>query len=233
MKDYKIIPFLLIISVFLLGAVKEKGKVPGINVTEERHIKSYVFNDNNYPGNSNNLTEYEVRITHIGYMILYGSLEDCQIRKDGNVELHGMLSGNENVGPDDPILYTGVLQLSIDMDICSAMRVNGEDKLCSMTVKGSGPVKTELEIDSSAGYGYIKIKYDTALGKFQRSVVGTCDHKQLVEEENMVPNESIASIFNGRELRMLTNRTLRVGRRYVERADDNETVIEVLRVIRK
>lgn len=180
---------------------------------------------------NSNLSEYEVRITYTGYTAFYGSLQDCQIRKNGKVALSGLLSGAENGDPDDPVLYTGVLQLSIDMDICSSMRVNGEDKLCSMTVTGSGPVKTELEIDTSAGYGYIKIKYDSTLGKFQRLVVGTCDHTQLVEEEKMVPNETIATIFNGRELPMLTNRTLRVGK-YIDSGDGGETVVEVLRKVR-
>lgn len=228
MKKNKIIYSLLVLPLFLLTGFLNKT-----NTVEDkwRYTRSTAFNENSYPGNRNGITEYEVKITYTGYTALYGNLEDCQIRKDGEVVLHGFLSGNENVDQDDPVLYTGVLQLSIDMDICSAMRVNGEDKLCSMTVKGSGPVKTELEIDTSAGYGYIKIKYDATLGKFQRSVVGTCDHKQLVEEENMVPNESIASVFNGRELRMLTDRTLQVGQRYIERADDNETVVEVLRKV--
>ncbi len=47
----------------------------------------------------------------------------------------------------------------------------------------------------------------------------------------MVPNKTIASIFNGRDLPMLTNRTLRVGR-YVETGSGNETVVEVLRKVR-
>ena len=226
MKKNKISLLLFVLPVFLSTSFLKEP-----NTVEDtwRH-ESTEFRGNNHPQNSGSLSEYEVQITYTGYTALYGSLEDCQIRKNGKVVLSGLLSGNENVDQDDPVLYTGILQLSVDMDICSAMRVNGEDKLCSMTVKGSGPVKTELEIDSSAGYGYIKIKYDVTLGKFERSVVGTCDHKQLVEEENMVPNESIADIFNGRELPMLKDRTLLV-RKYVEKDGDFETVVEVLRKV--
>ena len=227
MKKDKIILLLFALPVFLSTSFLKKT-----NAVEDkwRHF-STEFSGNSHPENSGSLSEYEVQITYTGYTALYGSLEDCQIRKNGKVVLRGLLSGNENAGRYDPILYTGVLQLSIDMDICSAMRVNGEDKFCSMTVKGSGPVTTELEIDTFAGYGYIKIKYDISLGKFQKSVVGTCDHTQLVEEEKMVPNESIAAIFNGKELSMLKDRTLLV-RKYVEKDGDFETVVEVLRKVR-
>jgi hypothetical protein len=226
MKKDKIILLMFVLPLFLSTSFLKETKI----VEDKwRHV-STEFTGNNHPENSGRLSEYEVQITYTGYTALYGSPEDCQIRKNGKVILSGLLSGNENGDQDDPVLYTGILQLSIDMDICSAMRVNGEDKLCSMTVKGSGPVRTELEVDSSAGYGYIKIKYDSTLVKFQRSVVGTCDHKQLIEEENMVPNESIASIFNGRELPMLKDRTLHV-RKYVEKDGDFETVVEVLRKV--
>lgn len=226
MKKNKIILLLFSVPLFFSTGFLKKT----IIVKDKWSHVSTELRGNNHIENSSSFSEYEVQIAYTGYTALYGSPEDCQIRKNGKVVLRGLLSGNENVSRDDPVLYTGVLQLSIDMDICSAMRVNGEDKLCSMTVKGSGPVKTELEIDPAAGYGYIKIKYDSTLGKFQRSVVGTCDHTQLVEEEKMVPNETIASIFNGKELPMHTNRTLRIGR-YIDSSDGGETVVEVLRKV--
>jgi hypothetical protein len=47
----------------------------------------------------------------------------------------------------------------------------------------------------------------------------------------MTPNETGAVIFNGRDLPMLTRRTLRVGT-YVEKPGDHETVVEVLRKVR-
>jgi hypothetical protein len=185
---------------------------------------------------SNYFSSYEVIITFTGYTSLYSSnpLKDCDIRKNGKVILNGVLSGKENVDAEDDIEYTGVLQDSIDMDICSVKRLrNGEDKFCYMTVKGKGPVKTELEIYSdgqnNARGAYIKINYDPSLGKFSRKVIGNCDPNEMVEEENMVPNNTIASIFNGAELPINT-RTLQV-QRYVLTGDAGETVVEVLRKI--
>jgi hypothetical protein len=121
------------------------------------------------------------------------------------------------------------------MDICSAKRLpSGEDRLCSIRTLGCGEVKTELEIYSSgqdsARGGYVKIQDDT--NEFVRLATGDCDNTQVMEEQGMIPNKTIAAIFNGAELPMLTTRTLRVGR-YVERGDAGEIVVEVLRVVRK
>jgi len=183
---------------------------------------------------NNDLAEYEVRFTHTGYTLLHGTLADCQIRSNGKVTLYGILKGEESGEVEDPVLYFGKLHLEIDMDICSAKRLaNGEDKLCSMRVTGNGTVNVELELsDSSTNQdSYIKINYDSTLGSFQKSVTGDCDHAQMVEEENMVPNETIATIFNGRDLPMLLSRKLRIGT-YIERDGGIETVVEVLRKIR-
>jgi hypothetical protein len=133
-------------------------------------------------------------------------------------------------------LYIGVLQIDIDMDICSIKRLaNGEDKFCGMRVKGNGPVKVELQTsDTSTNQEtWIKIRYDSTMGNFTKSVNGDCDLAEMSEERTMVPNETIASIFNGRSLPMLTSRTLQV-RRYPADRDDtgNVTVFEVLRKIR-
>lgn len=181
----------------------------------------------------NNFTKYEVKLTFTGYTSLYSSdpLTDCNIRKNGKVILTGWLSGEEKVDPDDDIEYTGVLQDSIDMDICSVKRLpNGEDQFCYMTVKGFGPVYTELKIysdgqDNPRG-AYIKINYDPTLGNFRRKVVGNCNPNEMVEEENMVPNQTIASIFNGAELPINTRR-LRRGATYVETGPSGKTEIEV------
>jgi hypothetical protein len=76
-----------------------------------------------------NPSEYEVRFTHTGYILFYGALEDCPIRPKGKVILKGFLSGEESGRAGDPVLYTGILDLDIDIDICSAKRLaNGEDK---------------------------------------------------------------------------------------------------------
>lgn len=187
---------------------------------------------------NNTLSVYDVRLTFTGYTTFYGGPPDCPIRPNGKVVLNGLLSGTENVDSDDDITYTGILQLKIDMDICSAKRLpNGEDKLCTMTVTGSGPVKTELELyyngsgqDSARG-GYINISYDSTLGKFEKLVIGDCDVHQVAEEQKMVPNKTIASIFNGVELPMLKSRTLRVGT-YVETGSSGKLEVQVLRKVR-
>jgi hypothetical protein len=186
--------------------------------------------------NKNFLPAYEVKFTFIGYASFQGGLENCHPNDTGKVILSGILVGNENTGPDDPVLDTGILQLSIHLDICSVKRENGEDKFCVMNVNGSGPVKTELEIDPSAGYGYIKIKHEPSLGQFQRSVNGTCDGPQMIEEQKMVPNETIAAIFNGLQLDMLAGiRTLgqlQLNKEYSDQMENGILTIKVLRKIR-
>lgn len=215
MKKYNLIMLLFIVPLFL-----STGFLIKTNRVENKR-------------SGNNFAKYEVRLTFTGYTSLYSSdpLADCDIRKNGKVILSGFLSGVENVDPDDDINYTGVLQDSIDMDICSVKRLpNGEDKFCYMTVTGSGPVYTELDIYSD-GQGnprgaYIKINYNSTLGKFTRKVVGNCNPNEMVEEENMVPNKTIASIFNGAELPINT-RTLKRGVTYVETGPSGKVEIEV------
>ena len=197
-------------------------------------------NSNSAAGNSNsssigsninaNLSVYEVRLTFTGYTTFYGTAADCGIRPNGKVTLSGLLSGAEDTSSDDDIMYTGALQLDIDMDICSAERLpNGEDRLCGITVLGCGPVKTELEVQFDQRGGYVKIEDESH--EFIKIAVGNCDKSQIMEEQDMIPNKTIASIFNGTPLPMLTNRTLTVGR-YVETGTSGEMVVEVLRKIR-
>lgn len=190
--------------------------------------------------NNKALAEYEVKFTYTGFTTHFGGFEHCHVNDRGQVILSGVLMGNENTGADVPVLYIGSLLLSINgMDICSAKReANGEDKFCLMTVKGSGYVNVELELDPSAGYGYIKFNYDSTdkkllkFGKYQGSVQGTCDGLQMIEEQKMIPNETIASIFNGKELPMLNERTLKKKPYSSDKEPDGETVVEVLRKIR-
>lgn len=176
------------------------------------------------------VTVYEVRLTYTGYTSLYGTPAGCPIRTNGKVILSGLLSGAENVDAADDIDYTGVLQLDIDMDICSVKRVNGEERPCGIRVNGAGAVKTDLEIQSDQRGGYVKIENES--NKFIKMAFGDCDNQQLIEEKDMVPNKTIASIFNGFDLPMLKTRTLRVGR-YDETTDAGKTVVEVLRLIKK
>jgi hypothetical protein len=181
---------------------------------------------------------YEVIISYTGYTSFAGKAGDCGIRPDGIVVLSGYLSGGENINSDDDIMYTGNLEMIIDIDICSITRLpgSGEDKFCGIRVDGSGKVYTELEIYFADDYhkqdsrgGYIQIENKD--GQFKRTVTGEC-FDQNDEEWTMVPNKSISSVFNGCELPMLTNRTLRKGTFTHTDDDGNVTVVEVLRKIR-
>lgn len=194
-----------------------------------------VNDDFNCPSSSSSnslgriLAVYEVRLTFQGYTSFSVGPPDCPIRSNGKVVLTGLLSGAENTGPDDDIMYTGILQLDIDMDICSVKRqLNGEDKLCGMTVMGFGTVNTELEIYYDQRGGYVNIEDDT--NEFIKLVFGNCNGDEMYEEQDMVPNRTIASIFNGYELTPLTNRTLTVGS-YTMNGEGGETVVEVIRKI--
>jgi len=184
-------------------------------------------------------TSHEVEFTFTGNVALYGTPKDCGLFSPDTVTLKGLLSGDESVHPGDydPVVYAGVLHLNIKMAVCSVKRVRGEDQFCIMTVNGEGPVITELMIDTSAGYGYIKIDYDSTnsklanLGKFKKHVYGTCDPQEMKEEEdNNVPNNTIAAIFNGLELRSLKNSPkLIAGNTYTESGPGGTTVVKVIR----
>src|SRR5688572_13388698 len=128
---------------------------------------------------------------------------------NGKVVLSGLLEGTEFVGDADDIYYEGILNLEINnMDICSMKRLpNGEDKFCNIYVSGKGKVKTTLEIYSDGGDevrgAYIKIESDSTVhGSFTKNVGGSCDTEQTVKERDMVPNKTIAAIFNGKDLPM-------------------------------
>jgi Calx-beta domain len=189
-----------------------------------------IVNDDFRSGNLSaaHLSVYEVRFTYTGYTTFYGTPADCPIRSNGKVVLSGLLEGAENVPADDDINYSGTLQLDIDIDICSMKGEDDNAKSCGITVTGSGPVKTELEIYYDHRGGYIKVENKS--GRFIKNVSGSCDPLQINEERKMVPNRTIASVFNGLELPKLTDRTLRVGR-YVESNNGIEIVVEVLRVV--
>jgi len=180
---------------------------------------------------SGSLSLYEVRFTFTGYVSFHGNPIDCPIRPNGTVVLTGLLGGAEKVTSDADINYSGTLQMDMDIDICSAKSgLSGDDaKNCGLTVFGSGPVKTELKILYDGRGAYILTKNESP--KFLKSVTGSCDQEQMDEEFNMVPNETIASVFNGTDLPMLTHKTLRVGR-YVIKNDEGETVVEVLQKVR-
>jgi hypothetical protein len=193
-KENSILLLLISSLIFSTGFIKKTGPMKDKQTHNSAALKK------------SNKVSHEVVFTFIGNVALYGTPEDCGMFTPDTVVLKGVLSGDENVGRYDPVFYSGVLHINIKMAVCNAIRVNGEDKLCIMSVDGKGPVETELTLDTSAheGYGYITINYTPALGTFEHHVNGTCDtHEMKEEEDNNVPNNSIASIFNGCELRSL------------------------------
>ncbi|MGQ0738151.1 MAG: Calx-beta domain-containing protein [Bacteroidota bacterium] len=175
---------------------------------------------------------YEVRLTYTGYALFYGKISDCPIRSNGTVILTGLLSGKEDIDPTDDVEYKGVLDLQIDLDVCSLKPVaaGDEHRFCGMTVLFTGPVETDLKIYFDSRGAYIQCENTT--GNYSKLVYGGCDAAEQSEEETKnVPNNTIASVFNGRDLPMLTNRTLQVGQ-LVENDDGHITVVDVLRKIR-
>jgi len=224
MKKYKIILLLFIASVFILTGFKEIKTTKNHAEDKWRSTISTEFRG------TRSLPTYEVRLTYTGYGTFVG-IEDCPIRTNGTVVLTGLLSGPENVASDDDMFYIGILQLDIDMDICSIKHLpSGEAKLCGMTVTGSGLVKVELEIQSDERGGYIQMRDTTSRG-FTKHVTGSCDQEQLDGERDNVPLNTKACLFSGSPLPMLTQRTLRVGR-YVGTGDFVGVVVEVLRKVK-
>jgi Calx-beta domain len=211
--------------------------ISGIELADSIGIVTIInddFTGGNLPaGNisASNLSVYEVRFTYTGYTSFAGSPADCPIRPNGKVVLNGLLGGAEKVASDADINYSGTLQMDMDIDICSTKPgLSGDNaKNCGITVFGSGPVKTELKILFDGRGAYILTKNESR--KFLKTVTGSCDQEQMDEEFTKVPNETIASVFNGTDLPMLTNRTLLVGR-YVVSAAEGEWVVEVLRKVR-
>ena len=51
-----------------------------------------------------------------------GTAEECGTRPNGIVVLSGLIEGRENVASDDDVIYTGTLQMIVEIDICSAKR---------------------------------------------------------------------------------------------------------------
>jgi len=211
-----------------------------INIKSEAIITIIKNISRNPKFNKGITSAYQVLFEYKGYTTLGPTLADCHVRRNGRVYLSGILEGSENVGrKDDPddVVYRGNLWMNINMDICSVERIDNADppdRYCYMSVAGFGYVTTELQIDSLDGYAYVKIDCDTT--KFYRNVVGDC-FSQLGGEHQNVPNNSIASIFNGLKLEMLidvaTGRPLRTLRKGVYSYTDAEGDVTTVTVVRK
>jgi hypothetical protein len=196
----------------------------GANIADSTGIVTIV-NDDSRTG----FPTYEVRFTFTGFTSFLGGLQECPVRPDGKVIMSGLLTGRENVTADEDISYSGTLQMDMDIDICSADA--SDNDTCRITIIGSGIVKAELKISFDGRGAYIQL--GKASDRFMKNVSGTCDSLQINEERSMVPDKTIASAFNGTELAMLVNRTLREGRYVQPGPDGTEIVVEVLRTVKK
>lgn len=190
--------------------------------------------------NTGNKSVYEVGFVYTGYTAISVNPENCSARRDGQVFLRGLLEGYEKVGPSEDVVYRGVLQLTIDMGLCSIeTKPNGEHRYCSLLASGIGRVMVELQLKGNSGQpAYININHDPGQhGHFVKLVDGDC-YSQIAEEKQMIPNKSITSIFNGFELEMLEVasggylKTLRPGQYSQTDEDGNKTEVFVLRKIR-
>jgi urease beta subunit len=187
-----------------------------------------------------NKSVYEVAFVYTGYTTISVNRENCSANRLGQVLLRGLLEGFEKVGLNEDVVYRGVLQLTIDMGLCSIeTELNGEHRYCSLLASGIGKVMVELQLKGNSGQpAYININHDPGQhGHFVKLVDGDC-YSQIAEEKEMIPNKSITSIFNGFELEMLDVasggylKKLRPGQYSQKDQDGNKTVVFVLRKIR-
>ena len=215
-----------------VSLVVQIQKVTGALIKKKSAIINIIKNILQDPRfKKSDISAYEVRMKYTGYVEDGGGdLTKCPVRPSGYVQLKGILTGYEKGSSDVPVIYTGQLNMSIDIDICRTERLpNGEDEFCALQVTGKGEVWAELEMGRNK---YIKIHHDpTKHGQFTKSAGGKC-YSQIVEERQMVPNESISSVFNGTALPMLTGWTLKKEIYKPQRTADGEIVVEVLRKIR-
>ncbi len=122
---------------------------------------------------SGNLATYEVRLSFVGHLGSLAKAIGCAVRNNGTVVMTGLLSGIENVGRDDDIECSGILQLDVDIDLCEVHRVAGMDELCGIRIIGAGAMETELAlyVDNRGGY----VKAVKAPGSLLSIISGSCD----------------------------------------------------------
>jgi hypothetical protein len=139
----------------------------------------------------------------------------------------GQVAGLEAVPRDEDIVYTGIMQLKVNIDLCEATRDAGssEDRLCFLTVVGGGPVSVELTVYADDRGGYITT--EQAKGPFSATVTGNCGQDTIDAEQEAFPDNSMANAFNGTEL-PLPSGPLRV----VQYQEEGLTM-DVVRVVRR
>jgi len=174
-----------------------------------------------------NAAVYEVRVSFEGHLGSLADAPDCPVRRDGTAVMSGRVWGIEAVRRDDDIVYYGVLDLKVDIDLCEATRDgnSSEDRLCKITVVGGGPVDVELSIYADDRGGYVKAR--RGKGVFGARAEGNCGSAANNAEVKAFPDNSQANPFNGTELEVPSG-PLRRGR-----YENEEAVFEVLQVIRR
>jgi hypothetical protein len=225
---YRKIFFVLIAPVFLSGVIKKNTKL--------RHARAFeTVARINGLSKSAGTSAYEVRFNYIGEVYPYGDTSSVPMRKKGSVSLMGTLEGNENEPAGEDIFYTGILHLSINMDFWAVKETADGDDWCTIKVSGYGPVKTELKIYGDNRGGYIHFKDTTSEG-FTRTVSGSCDSTLKEGEREIVPLNSISSIFNALELPMLSKfrklADLKLNQEYEDPGKTGTVIIKVLKKIR-
>jgi hypothetical protein len=168
---------------------------------------------------------YEVRFTFDGHLGSLSNAPDCPVRRNGRVVMTGQVAGLEVVPFGDDVVYHGVLQLDVDIDLCEGTGEGSSARLCAISVAGGGPVNVELSVyfDDRGGY----VTATQAKGPFAAKAGGTCGQEAIDAERDAFPDDSMANIFNGIDL-PLPSGPLRVGR-YAE----ENVAMEVVRVVRR
>jgi hypothetical protein len=169
----------------------------------------------------------EVRFSYEGLQGSLSSAPDCPGRRNGTAVMTGQVAGLEDVPSDEDIVYTGTMQLKVDIDLCEATRDAGssEDRLCFMRVVGSGPVAVELTVYADDRGGYVTA--ERAKGPLSATVTGNCGQDANVAEQDAFPDNSMANPFNGTELPLPT------GPLQVVQYQEEGLTVDVVRIVRR
>ena len=169
----------------------------------------------------------EVRFSYEGLQGSLSSAPECPGRRNGTAVMTGQVAGLEDLPSDEDIVYTGTLQLKVDIDLCEATRDAGssEDRLCFLTVVGGGPVDVELSVYADDRGGYVQAVQ--AKGPFGATVTGNCGQEAIDGERQAFPDNSMANPFNGTEL------PLPSGPLQVVQYQEEGLTVDVVRIVRR